>query len=97
MDDYEKGIEKAKEIYRLIQPRGCRILSKGKGCTCFLCRCDQEIKHHLTSQYSEWEERDIDLGRPSLMEYYEYPLGRGRRSKELGTISPEEHWWLGRA
>ena len=52
MDDYKNGIEKAKEIYRSIHPGGCRIISKGDSCVCFLCQCDHAVDRHLTQQYS---------------------------------------------
>lgn len=60
MDDYERGIEKAKDIYRSIHPGGCRILSKGEGCTCFLCQCDREVKRHLSNRSKRRGKLDID-------------------------------------
>ena len=50
MKDYKNGIEKAKEIYRSIHPGGCRIISKGDSCVCFLCQCDHAVDHHLTHE-----------------------------------------------
>jgi hypothetical protein len=43
---YRTGLEKAKEIYREIHPGGCRMLSQGDACECFLCRCDREIERN---------------------------------------------------
>jgi len=35
------GLERAKEIYRGFYSGGCRMLSQGDHCTCFLCKCDE--------------------------------------------------------
>lgn len=39
------GLKKAKEIFResLDSRGGCKLLSKGDECRCFLCLCDVEI------------------------------------------------------
>lgn len=39
-----KVIEEVKEIYRSIHPGGCKIISKGIDCGCFLCQCDKIVR-----------------------------------------------------
>ena len=52
MDDYQRGLEKAKNIYRDLHPGQCKVPSKGGDCTCFLCQCDEVIARHLSSKSS---------------------------------------------
>ncbi len=35
------AIEEAKTIYRSLHSGGCRMLSQGDACECFLCQMDQ--------------------------------------------------------
>lgn len=39
---YRVGLEEAKGIYRELHPGGCKMLSQGEGCWCFLCRIDNK-------------------------------------------------------
>jgi hypothetical protein len=78
MDDFKKGIEKAKEIYRTIHRGGCRIISKGDDCDCFLCRCDNEVEKRLdaTGLYfidATKKETDKDSFVPSSAKIYQKP------------------------
>ena len=41
--DVVDTLEKAKSIHRETHPGGCKILSMGDKCTCFLCQCDKAI------------------------------------------------------
>lgn len=41
MTAYCNGLEKAKSIYRVLHPGGCRMLSEGDSCRCFLCQIDE--------------------------------------------------------
>ena len=59
MCKYVDGIKKAKEIYRLIHTGGCKIISKGNCCGCFLCQCDKEIENHQYQTLLEKHIKDI--------------------------------------
>ncbi len=37
-------LEWCKDRYRELHPGGCRLLSQGESCQCFLCQCDEEMK-----------------------------------------------------
>lgn len=41
LSGYRQGLEMAKSIYREMHPGGCKMLSQGELCECFLCRCDK--------------------------------------------------------
>lgn len=40
-DDWNLAIEFAKEEYRMRHPGGCRLLTYGESCRCFLCSLDR--------------------------------------------------------
>ena len=41
---YRTGLEIAKDTYRIKHPGGCKMLSRGDECKCFLCQCDKAKK-----------------------------------------------------
>ena len=44
MSGYQLGLEFATNAYRSRHSGGCKMLSQGDACNCFLCCCDQQ-KH----------------------------------------------------
>lgn len=43
MSDFRRAIEVAKDIYRQIHSGGCKLLSQGDKCRCFLCRVEAAV------------------------------------------------------
>lgn len=43
MEDYIRGLTWAKSLYQTFHSGGCKVLSLGRGCSCFLCQIDREI------------------------------------------------------
>jgi hypothetical protein len=43
MEGYIRGLTWAKSLYQTLHSGGCRILSLGDNCKCFLCQIEKEI------------------------------------------------------
>lgn len=43
MQNYIRGLTWAKRLYQTLYPGGCKIISLGDDCRCFLCQIDNEI------------------------------------------------------
>lgn len=42
LEGYRCGLAHAKNIYQTLHSGGCKMLSQGDDCTCFLCQVDKE-------------------------------------------------------
>jgi hypothetical protein len=42
-EGFRVGLLRAKDVYRALHSGGCRLLSRGDACDCFLCRIDDLI------------------------------------------------------
>ena len=80
MDEFAKAaikgsLARAREIYRQMHPGGCRLLSEGDGCRCFLCQLDEIAKDNGVKLE---DQPDCDSGailqiEPLRTIYYECP------------------------